>query len=130
MVILLYILFVLAALVVTLVVLIQDDKGEGIGGLFGGGSGTAFGSRSGNVLTRFTGIVAAVFLVTAVILGLASRTKERGEITGPTTEQTTKQKFFEPIARETTSPQPGSDTLSPNSPSPSPSPSASPASNQ
>ena len=130
MVILLYILFVLAAVVLTLVVLIQDDKGEGIGGLFGGGSGTPFGSRSGNVLTRFTGIVAAVFLVTAIIVGLATRTKERGEIVGPTNEQTTKQKFFEPIARETAAPQSGSDILSTVAPSPSPTPSASPASNQ
>ena len=96
MVILLYIIFVLAALILTLVVLIQDDQGEGIGGLFGGGSSTPFGSRSGNVLTRFTGIVAAVFLITSVVVGLVNRSTERKEIEGPTTEQVTRERFFAP----------------------------------
>jgi preprotein translocase subunit SecG len=69
MVIVLTVLFVVSAVLLALLVLIQDDQGEGIGGMFGGGSTSAFGSRSGNVLTRATTILAAVFLVSA--LGVA-----------------------------------------------------------
>ena len=116
MVILLYILFFIAALIVILLVMIQDDQGEGIGGLFGGGSRTPFGSRSGNVLTRFTGIIAGVFLLVCILVGLVNRSAERGTIAAETTEQTTQQKFFEPIVRDATV-----------SPSPSPDASASPS---
>ena len=110
MVILLYILFILAALILTLIVLIQDDQGEGIGGLFGGGSSTPFGSRSGNVLTRFTGILAAVFLVTCVILGLANRSSELKELASPAA-QTIQEQFFEPLPNETVAPEAGAGIL-------------------
>jgi len=76
----LYILFAIIAILLTFVVLIQDEQGEGIGGLFGGGSSTAFGSRSGNVLTRFTGILAAVFFVVCLLLGLLNRSPQLGEV--------------------------------------------------
>ena len=49
----LLVIMAISAVLLVLVVLVQDDQGEGIGGIFGGGSNTAFGSRSGNVLTRF-----------------------------------------------------------------------------
>ena len=49
----LLVILVISAVLLVLVVLVQDEQGEGIGGIFGGGSNTAFGSRSGNVLTRF-----------------------------------------------------------------------------
>ena len=67
--IILLIIFVISALLLVFMVLIQDDQGEGIGGLFGGGSSSAFGSTTGNVLTRFTTILGALFLI--VSLGLA-----------------------------------------------------------
>ena len=65
MVIILTVLFVISAILLGALVLIQDDQGEGIGGMFGGGSTSAFGSRSGNVLTKATAILATVFLVSA-----------------------------------------------------------------
>ena len=58
----LLVILIVSAVLLVLVVLVQDDQGEGLGGIFGGGSTTPFGSRSGNVLTRFTAILAAVFL--------------------------------------------------------------------
>ena len=74
------IVFVLSALILILVVLIQDDQGEGLGGLFGGGSSSAFGPRTGNVLTRFTSVVAAIFLVSAFGIAWLNRTPEAGDI--------------------------------------------------
>ena len=70
----------MSALILILVVLIQDDQGEGLGGLFGGGSSSAFGPRTGNVLTRFTSVVAAIFLVTAFGIAWINRTPETGDI--------------------------------------------------
>ena len=61
--IILLVVFVISSILLVVIVLIQDDQGEGIGGLFGGGGSTAFGSRSGNVLTKFTSILAAAFLI-------------------------------------------------------------------
>ncbi len=78
--ILILIVFILSALILILVILIQDDQGEGLGGLFGGGSSSAFGPRTGNVLTRFTSVVAAIFLVTAFGIAWLNRTPEIGDI--------------------------------------------------
>jgi preprotein translocase subunit SecG len=71
--IILLILFILAAALLIFFVLIQDEQGEGIGGMFAGGSGSAFGSRSGNVLTRITSILAASFFVLAFGLAFVNR---------------------------------------------------------
>jgi len=78
--IILLVIFVIAALVMILVIMLQDDQGEGIGGLFGGGSSTAFGSRSGNILTRFTSILGAIFIVGAFALAWLNRTPETTDI--------------------------------------------------
>jgi preprotein translocase subunit SecG len=78
--ILLLVIFVIAALIMMLVILVQDDQGEGIGGIFGGGSTTPFGSRSGNILTRFTAIMAAVFIMGAFSLAWVNRTPESADI--------------------------------------------------
>jgi len=78
----LLIVFVLACLLLIAMILIQDDQGEGLGGLFGGGSATPFGSRSGNVLTRFTSILAVVFIVVSLGLAYVNRTPEKGDVLG------------------------------------------------
>lgn len=72
--------FAIAALIMILVIMLQDDQGEGIGGLFGGGSATPFGSRSGNVLTRFTSILGAIFIVAAFALAWLNRSPETSDI--------------------------------------------------
>ena len=72
--------FIASALLLVLVVLIQDDQGQGIGGMFGGGEGSSpFGSRTGNVLTKFTSILGAVFLVAAFALAWINRTPDRDD---------------------------------------------------
>ena len=69
----LLVLFVIVAIMLILLVLIQDEEGDGLGGIFGGGSASAFGSRSGNVLTRTTTILGALFLVISIGLALLHR---------------------------------------------------------
>jgi preprotein translocase subunit SecG len=78
--IILLVLFVIISLLMMLVVLIQDDQGEGIAGMFGGASTTPLGSRSGNVLTRFTSILGALFLFGAFALGWLNRTPESANL--------------------------------------------------
>jgi preprotein translocase subunit SecG len=80
--ILLLIVFVIASLLLIVIVLIQDDQGEGLGGLFGGGSTTPFGSRSGNILTKFTAVLAGVFLACSFILAWINKTPETGDVLG------------------------------------------------
>ncbi len=76
----LLVLFVIVALLMMLVVLIQDDQGEGIAGMFGGAGTTPMGSRSGNVLTRFTSILGALFLFGAFALAWLNRTPETSNL--------------------------------------------------
>ena len=65
--------FVIVAILLILLVLAQNEEGDSLGGIFAGGSGTAFGSRSGNVLTRATTVLGALFLIISLGLALANR---------------------------------------------------------
>jgi len=76
----LLVIMAVSAVLLVLVVLVQDDQGEGIGGIFGGGSNTAFGSRSGNVLTRFTAVLAAIFLISIFGMAWINRTPTAGNV--------------------------------------------------
>ncbi len=78
--ILLLIIFVLAALLLIGLVLVQDEGGEGLGGIFGGGSAAPVGSRSGNILTRITSILGAIFLLSSFGLAWLNRTPESGNV--------------------------------------------------
>ncbi len=83
----LLVLLVISALLLILLVLVQDDQGEGIGGIFSGGSNSAFGSRTGNVLTRFTTVLAGVFLFCCLGLAWVNRSGEAGNVVGKAREQ-------------------------------------------
>ena len=85
--IILLVILVISAVLLVLVVLVQDDQGEGIGGIFGGGSNTAFGSRSGNVLTRFTAVLAAIFLVCCFGVAWVNRTPAAGNVISKARQQ-------------------------------------------
>jgi preprotein translocase subunit SecG len=102
----LIVILVISAILLVLVILVQDDQGEGVGGLFGGGSNTAFGSRSGNVLTRFTAGLAAVFLVCCFGLAWINRTPSEGNVLGKARQSalstTTEQSWYLPTATGTT----------------------------
>lgn len=77
--------FVIVSILLILIVLIQNEDGDSLGGIFAGGSGSAFGSRSGNVLTRATSILGALFLVISFSLAVINRTP------ASTVEQTARQ---------------------------------------
>jgi preprotein translocase subunit SecG len=65
----LLVLFIIVAILLILLVLVQNEEGDSLGGIFAGGSASAFGSRSGNVLTRATSVLGGLFL--ALTIGLA-----------------------------------------------------------
>ncbi len=63
--------FAFLAILLMLVILLQRGKGVGLAGAFGGAGGnTAFGAKTGDVLTWATIGLAGVFLLAAVILNL------------------------------------------------------------
>ena len=63
---LLFVVFVLCALLLILIVLLQEPKGGGLSGAFGGAGAETFGVQTGGV-NKFTSYVATVFLVAAVL---------------------------------------------------------------
>src|SRR5271154_5081896 len=66
-------LFVIICLFMILLVLVQKGRGGGLASAFGGGGGnTAFGSKTGDVLTWATSIVFGIFIVLAVALNLVA----------------------------------------------------------
>jgi len=70
--------FVIVSVLLVLMVLVQTEEGSGLGGIFGGGSGSAFGSRSGNVLTRTTTVLGTLFLIISLGLALINRAPRTG----------------------------------------------------
>ncbi len=75
--------FVIAALLLVFVVLIQSGKGGGLaGGAFGGvdSMGSVFGGKgSAPFLTRMTTILVTMFMVIALLLGMVTRGGEVGQ---------------------------------------------------
>ncbi len=74
----LLVIFLVVALALVGVILLQQGKGAGIGASFGAGaSGTVFGAPgSGNVLTKITTVLAIIFFSIALALGYLSSTHE------------------------------------------------------
>ncbi|GAB1481715.1 hypothetical protein MASR2M78_05300 [Treponema sp.] len=72
--ILLLVVFVIASILLVLLVLVQNEDGDSLGGIFAGGSSSAFGSRSGNVLTKTTYILGTLFLLSSFGLAMVNRT--------------------------------------------------------
>src|SRR5262245_52098985 len=69
----LLVVFLFICVVLTLLVLIQKGRGGGLASAFGGGSGnTAFGSKTGDVLTWATSVVFGIFLLLAIALNLVA----------------------------------------------------------
>jgi preprotein translocase subunit SecG len=66
-------LYVIICIFLILLVLIQKGRGGGLSGAFGGSGGnTAFGTKTGDVLTWATSIVFAIFIFLAVAMNLSA----------------------------------------------------------
>jgi preprotein translocase subunit SecG len=72
------VLFILVCLLMIMLVLIQKGRGGGLSGAFGGGgANTAFGSKTGDVLTWTTSVLFGVFLLLAVALNLMANYRQK-----------------------------------------------------
>jgi preprotein translocase subunit SecG len=123
---LLSVFFVLVALLMVLVILMQRPKSEGLGAAFGGAvTENIFGAQTTNVLVKFTTWLAGIFF--ALTLGLSILYAHRG--TGG--ETAFRRELMKQQAAPTTSPAPATAQPSPASaPASSPiqaSPASSPA---
>ena len=65
--------FVIISILLVCLVLIQNEDGEGMGGLFGGSNSQAFGARSGNVITKTTYILVTLFFLVTFGLALVNK---------------------------------------------------------
>ncbi len=67
---------IFVAIILILLILIQKGRGGGLSSAFGGSGGTtAFGAKTGDVLTWATAIIFGVFIVLAVALDLVVQSK-------------------------------------------------------
>lgn len=90
----LLVVYLLVALTLIGLVLVQQGKGASMGASFGAGaSNTVFGaSGSGNFLTRTTAILAIVFFVISLVLGAITNSRSKpadtwSDLSQPKTEQ-------------------------------------------
>lgn len=75
------VLFILVCLILIMLVLIQKGRGGGLSGAFGGGGGnTAFGAKTGDVLTWATSIVFGVFVLLAIVLNLLANYRHKNSM--------------------------------------------------
>jgi preprotein translocase subunit SecG len=117
--------FVLVAVLMVLVILMQRPKSEGLGAAFGGAvTENIFGAQTTNVLVKFTTWLAGIFF--AVTFGLSVLYAHRS-----TADSSFRRELMKQQAAQATSPAPGTAQPSPvSSPASSPaqaSPASSPA---
>ncbi|MCE5256035.1 MAG: preprotein translocase subunit SecG [Spirochaetaceae bacterium] len=71
--ILLLILFIIVCVLLIFFVIIQDEDSGSLGGVFAGGSGSAFGSRTSSVVVKITYVLGALFFVLAFSMALINK---------------------------------------------------------
>lgn len=69
----LLVVFVIICILLVLLILVQREEGAGMAGMMGGAGSQAFGAKSGNILTRTTGILVTLFFVCAFSLALLNK---------------------------------------------------------
>src|SRR5437016_3664894 len=134
--------YVFVAVLMILVILMQRPKSEGLGAAFGGGvTENIFGAQTTNVLTKFTGWLAAIFFLLTFVLSIlyARKANTPSNLTRELTQGQTPVPAASatPVPGISVSPAPGSSATTTASPgssptaatsvsaSPAPSPSAS-----
>ncbi len=78
--IILLVLFVISALALIFLVAVQDEKSQGLGGIFGGSSDSTFGSGSSKFLTKITAIMAVAFVVLALCVGISTKSNSASSL--------------------------------------------------
>ena len=76
----LLVLFVIVSLLMIFLVAIQDEQSEGLGGIFGGGSNTAFGSHASSVVTKATATLAVVFMILALVVAFVNKSPSQDKL--------------------------------------------------
>ncbi len=73
-------LFILVCFFQMIAILLQSSKGGGLAGAFGGGGmGTVFGGRgAATFLSKVTSVLAALFMLFALVLGILETSKSSG----------------------------------------------------
>jgi preprotein translocase subunit SecG len=72
--------WMIVALMMILVILMQRPKSEGLGAAFGGGvTENIFGAQTTNVLVKFTGYLAAIFFALTFILSILYAKRSAGD---------------------------------------------------
>ena len=74
--IILLVLFCIVALLLIFLVAVQDENSVGLGGIFGGGSESAFGSGTSTFITKATTTLAIVFMVLSLVVAFVSKTSD------------------------------------------------------
>ena len=77
--------FIVSSLFLIVIILLQEGKGGGLAGAFGGMGGETFGVGSGGI-NRATSILAAIFIGCAIILGATHETSVAPESDKPVNE--------------------------------------------
>ena len=112
--------WMIVALLMILVILMQRPKSEGLGAAFGGGvTENIFGAQTTNVLVKFTGYLAATFFILTFILSILYARRATGN-------SALRQELMKTQAAPTASVVPG--TAQPSPAAPAASGSANPAS--
>ena len=78
---LLYIVFVLSALVLIIVVLLQEGKGGGLGDALGAAGQQTFGVKASGI-QRFTAAVTVIFVLSAVAIHVLYKKRDAGTLGG------------------------------------------------
>lgn len=111
--------YVVVALLMMLVILMQRPKSEGLGAAFGGGvTENIFGAQTTNVLVKFTGWLAGIFFALTFALSILYAHKTSGD-TG------LRRELMKEETGAATSPAPAATTGVPATTSPAPSAAAS-----
>jgi preprotein translocase subunit SecG len=113
--ILLIVIHVMVCFLMVGAILLQSGKGAEIGASFGGSSQTVFGSRGpANFLSKFTVVVAAIFMLTSLSLALLAKERTFSSTVIDLKKKETSQPSSETPATTPTAPAPDAKTSTPS----------------
>lgn len=97
--------FAIISVILILMVLVQNDEKNGMGGMMGGGNTQAFGANSGSILKKATAVFVALFFVLVLVLAFTLKGDKKDladPVDGQAVEQTSEGSAEETPAAETT----------------------------